>query len=488
MNRIDLSISPSSGRRRLIGFSKYRRLDDSNSEDTRCDLLMQETGETVLQRELDSVFVVSKIEIRHQNGCCFNDDINVKLSIFNMDDETFQYDGILSPFQDEKYEIFIGNKLGDKVIVEVDSSSTVLKNANVEVFGSTASILSFDTAVQSSDYWDGGEAKLAIDGDTNGDWSLGSVSSTAGGYLYDMDTNPWWIGTLKHISAISNIKIYNRNDCCLERIIGFRLTISVGDEDVFMYNDKSTIGQSVYEIPMDATIGNKIKIELPPGLDRILHLAEVEVYGFELPSSPFQSAAQISTHDGAEANFAMDKNEDGVYGTEVKSYSQTVLGMNPWWEGTLNQVSTISMITIYNMDTKQDRLEGFHLTLLNDDIVTFMYIDGAKGIQDRYDIFVPFRVGNKVRIELKGMKRILSLAEVEVFGSGGFVPTFRTKMVCEFFFSSEFDIIHVKLTIIAPNCRSFPIGFMLEMISTVNSQEMDLVVLLFQMMAERWQL
>lgn len=401
-----------------------RRLDDSSSESDTCDIIRERDSNTVLEKSLDELFVVSKIEIRHQDG--FDSDINVRLSIYNLEDETFRYDGTLSPFQSEKYEIFIGNKLGEKVEIELDGINTVLQNAKVEVFGSAASLVSFHSAVQSSDYWDGGEAELAIDGNQNGDWHLGSVSSTAGGRVDEPDDDPWWKGTLNHISAISKIVIYNRSDCCSERIMGFRLTISIGDEDVFMYDDKSVSAQNAYEIHVDSLVGNKIKIEIL-GPSKVLNLAEVEVFGFELPSSPFQSAIQSSTM--AEANQAFDKNIDCDYRAVIKCHSQTFPEWDPWWIGTLTQVSTISMVTIYNMETRKNRLQGFHLTILNDDVVTFIYEDSAVEPLGRYDIYVPFRVGNTVKIHLKGNKRVLSLAEVEVFGSGGFLPTFQSKMV-----------------------------------------------------------
>lgn len=72
----------------------------------------------------------------------------------------------------------------------------------------------FGTATQSSTYSGGdvvGSADRAIDGNANGNFSLGSVTHTGA------DRNTWWEVDLGEGSAAHVITVYNRTDCCWER-------------------------------------------------------------------------------------------------------------------------------------------------------------------------------------------------------------------------------------------------------------------------------
>jgi len=68
------------------------------------------------------------------------------------------------------------------------------------------------TATLSSTFT-GGDASKGNDGNTNGDWSAGSVlhSGLAG-------ANEWWEIDLGALYTLSKIKIYNRTDCCWDRL------------------------------------------------------------------------------------------------------------------------------------------------------------------------------------------------------------------------------------------------------------------------------
>ncbi|MCG3113612.1 MAG: discoidin domain-containing protein [Candidatus Manganitrophus sp. SB1] len=58
----------------------------------------------------------------------------------------------------------------------------------------------------------GGEARLAVDGNTNGDYNLGSVTHTGG------ESHSWLEIDLGAVEPIDSIRVWNRTDCC-----GFRL-------------------------------------------------------------------------------------------------------------------------------------------------------------------------------------------------------------------------------------------------------------------------
>lgn len=69
-------------------------------------------------------------------------------------------------------------------------------------------------AFQSSDPI-GGSASRAVDGNTDGDWSHGSVTHT------NADQYAYWYVDLGSIQQISTVKIWNRTDCCQDRLSNF---------------------------------------------------------------------------------------------------------------------------------------------------------------------------------------------------------------------------------------------------------------------------
>ena len=75
-------------------------------------------------------------------------------------------------------------------------------------------------ATQSSTGW-GGDAGRAIDGNTNQNYSANSTSHTADG-----DNMPWWEVDLGRVYAISGVEIFNRTDCCTDRLRGAKVILS----------------------------------------------------------------------------------------------------------------------------------------------------------------------------------------------------------------------------------------------------------------------
>ena len=71
------------------------------------------------------------------------------------------------------------------------------------------------SATQSSTAIDGAEASRARDGNFDQNWSGRSVTHTIGG---DEDESPWWKLTLDEPKDIEHIRIYNRGDCCGDRL------------------------------------------------------------------------------------------------------------------------------------------------------------------------------------------------------------------------------------------------------------------------------
>ncbi|MEL6844688.1 MAG: discoidin domain-containing protein, partial [Bacteroidota bacterium] len=79
----------------------------------------------------------------------------------------------------------------------------------------------------------GGIASRAVDGNTNGNWSGGSVAHT------DKTAQPWWQVDLGSLANITDIHLYNRtNSCCTSRMSNFYILVS---QDPFSSDDLNTV-------------------------------------------------------------------------------------------------------------------------------------------------------------------------------------------------------------------------------------------------------
>jgi len=74
------------------------------------------------------------------------------------------------------------------------------------------------TASSTSQQW-GGAPQRAIDGNTNGNWSSGSVTHT------ESENNPYLEVDLGKDYPLGLILIYNRTDCCAARLTNFNVEI-----------------------------------------------------------------------------------------------------------------------------------------------------------------------------------------------------------------------------------------------------------------------
>lgn len=97
------------------------------------------------------------------------------------------------------------------------------------------------------------------------------------------EKNAWWLLELPAAKEIGQIVIYNRKDCCKERLTNFKVSI-LNSKDVEVWSD-TYYTQSGYPsdrelilLPGSGIIGNKIKIQLLGS--GILSLSEVQVNSY----------------------------------------------------------------------------------------------------------------------------------------------------------------------------------------------------------------
>ena len=93
--------------------------------------------------------------------------------------------------------------------------------SEVEIFSAEKNIARAGTAKQSSNYGPGSAASMAIDGTNDG--TFASCACTL------EETDPWWEIDLGAVNSIDHIVVYNRNDCCPERLDN--VTVNILDQD-----------------------------------------------------------------------------------------------------------------------------------------------------------------------------------------------------------------------------------------------------------------
>ncbi|MFE7393406.1 alpha-L-fucosidase [Streptomyces sp. NPDC057582] len=140
-------------------------------------------------------------------------------------------------------------------------------------------------ATQSSTLQAGTEASKAVDGNTNGSFSSGSVTHTSDKPL---DANPWWQVDMGKPQSVGTIELSNRTDCCSDRLRNFYVFAS--DTPFTSTDPEATKNQpGVWSSYQTAAVGQKltlpvgrdaryIRVQLV-GSDRPLSLAEVKVFG-----------------------------------------------------------------------------------------------------------------------------------------------------------------------------------------------------------------
>jgi len=116
----------------------------------------------------------------------------------------------------------------------------------------------------------GGSASRAVDGNISPFWWSYSVTHTK------VEVGPWWEVDLEELFNISEIKVYNRGDCCRWRLNDYTLEIFDGSEIVYSKRINH-FNPTVQTIEVGkGIIGNKVRITSKLN-NEPLSLAEVRV-------------------------------------------------------------------------------------------------------------------------------------------------------------------------------------------------------------------
>ena len=167
-------------------------------------------------------------------------------------------------------------------------------------------------------------ASNAVDGSTNGAHPNGSVSHTRGG----AGSKPWWQTDLGASFDISEIKLWNRTDCCGSRLRDFHVFVSDSpfasdDPDVtstatgvWHHRHTGTVGETAV-ISVPNVSGRYVRVQLRG--NEPLSLAEVEVIG----SAQNLVGSGTSTASGSLTGQGPAKAFDGSYATSWRAGSGT---------------------------------------------------------------------------------------------------------------------------------------------------------------------
>jgi hypothetical protein len=107
-----------------------------------------------------------------------------------------------------------------------------------------------------------------VDGNSNGHWNGGSVTHT------EYNFQAWWQVDLQSAQSIGTVKLFNRTDCCSDRLSNFRLRVSADGQS---WQDFQHPGVAAPQVTFTVNLTARyVRVELNG--TNYLSLAEVEVY------------------------------------------------------------------------------------------------------------------------------------------------------------------------------------------------------------------
>ncbi|MEM7258054.1 MAG: discoidin domain-containing protein, partial [Pseudomonadota bacterium] len=282
------------------------------------------------------------------------------------------------------------------------------------------------TATQSSTFASAFEfdASNAIDGDLSGASNSGSLTHT------NNEAQAWWELDLGRIMEVDTIRLWNRTDCCANRLSNFNVLTST--VPFASKNLQATQAQNgVSDFPVNGVAGRQTDITVN-GLARYirvqlrgsnpLQLAEVQVFGSKRSDvtnvAVGGTAAQSSLYDARfPASVANDGNLDNITHTRADRQS--------WWELDIGRVVDIDSVIVWNRtDCCSARLSDFYVftsevpftskdlnTTRSQSGVVSKFHSGAAGVSEELPVGAR---GRYVRVQLASDNQFLSLKEVQV--------------------------------------------------------------------------
>lgn len=268
-------------------------------------------------------------------------------------------------------------------------------------------------ATQSSTGY-GGVASRAVDGNGSGYWDDGSVTHT------NIEAQPWWQVDLQSEQTIGEIVLYNRRDCCVDRLSNFKVRVSNDQTNWTDYNISETV--SVFKTVAIGRSARYVRVQLNG--TNALSLAEVMVFPPNLARGKVATQSSTTTsYPQLIASRAVDGNTDGYYASSNNSsvITHTNNEVQPWWQVDLEGTYNVGSIALYNRtDCCANRLSNFRIEGSTDgfNFTQLLNYPGTAGPLTILDLNATTRY---VRVRLNGTNA-LSLAEVQVYAASAPPP------------------------------------------------------------------
>ncbi|XP_033097895.1 deleted in malignant brain tumors 1 protein-like [Anneissia japonica] len=243
--------------------------------------------------DLGQSLTVRYVRLKNRGDCCSDRLNNAQVRVGDNEDVMSNAECgpafTMEDITDVRYPFRICNEgvQGRYVSVNVNNYLTLCE---VEVFD-TLLISNNGVATQSSIGW-GGAAQRAIDNMLTGKYSRNSCTHTQN------EPNSWWMVDLQETFDINYVRIYNRVDCCQDRLLDAIVRVSLEEDN----QSGEQCGQPVSAL--DVRGGKRISRQcslngryVSVTVSNYLTLCEVEVFG--LPD-----AATITAREAAAAEAA----------------------------------------------------------------------------------------------------------------------------------------------------------------------------------------
>eukprot|EP00547_Thalassionema_nitzschioides_P008755 CAMPEP_0194227362 /NCGR_PEP_ID=MMETSP0156-20130528/42821_1 /TAXON_ID=33649 /ORGANISM="Thalassionema nitzschioides, Strain L26-B" /LENGTH=994 /DNA_ID=CAMNT_0038959841 /DNA_START=157 /DNA_END=3137 /DNA_ORIENTATION=- len=118
----------------------------------------------------------------------------------------------------------------------------------------------------------GAEASRAIDGNLDNTWAGNSVTHTEG----DDDFDPWWRLVLDSEEVLGHIRVYNRGDCCGDRLNNAFIEL-FDDSGTLVFSINMGTAETVKEVFLASSYNVKEVLIRLQG-NKVLSLAEVQLF------------------------------------------------------------------------------------------------------------------------------------------------------------------------------------------------------------------
>ncbi|MGW8952230.1 galactose-binding domain-containing protein [Streptomyces sp. NPDC055709] len=217
----------------------------------------------------------------------------------------------------------------------------------------------------------------AVDGNTDGYYGRGSLAHTL------QEPYPWWQVDLGTSQALGSLVLWNRVDCCAERLHDFYVLASdqpFGDDslaellaraDVWKVKKPGVSAQRLLTIPLTTT-ARYVRIQIGDAAPSYLQLAEIQILppaSGTVHLAQGQPATQSTTAYGGAAGRAVDGNTDGVWANG--SVTHTSEQAQPWWQVDLGEGAAVDTIEIWNRsDCCASRLTDYYVVVSDNPFTT----------------------------------------------------------------------------------------------------------------------